>query len=714
MRRSLVTIITAFAMLLAAAPTVRPSSIEFTDAAAPRQIKWPKKSIAIALSASLSSPGANVKAGSDVFGAVRRALSRWAAIADLTFAEVSSTANSISHGSGGDGVSLITIADTPENNSIFGSADIAGRTRIFYDRISGAIVEADVVINPHPAAADGAPMQFSTDGTPGTYDLEATFMHELGHFLGLEHSSVVGSTMQPRQGVNGVYKLPALTERTLSETDRTAVRSLYGPAIGSGAIEGKLLNASLGSVANPFGAAHVWVEDTATGRVVGSSDVSQSNGSYRIADIPPGHYRVLADYSHGLSFATEGSTSPAAKSAVGQVRAFRTTEVSNEAVVNANVATLVDFASSPAQNAAPFLKPILIGTNGELSTTPVPAEAGKRFTFYVAGDGVDQVSASGVSVTSPYLAVDPGSLVRQQFGSSFPVISFDIIVAANASFGDYSIRLQSNTGEVAYVPGCITIDPGVESSFPNPADDARFFVTQHYRDFLAREPDRGGLEYWVNKLAHCESDSDCIRARRIEISASFFIETEFQETGSFVYRLYQAALGRRPAFSEFEGDRSVVGTAFKSGKEALATVLVRRQEFLQKYPATLEAEQFVDSLLSSVLKNSGVGLSSERAALVASYDGSDAGRARIVSLIADNALFSKSEYSRAFVLMQYFSYLRRDPDEGGYKFWLNTLNRKLPIDPTAYRSVVCAFINSAEYQERFGMLVTHSDKECTP
>ena len=62
--------------------------------------------------------------------------------------------------------------------------------------------------------------------------------------------------------------------------------------------------------------------------------------------------------------------------------------------------------------------------------------------------------------------------------------------------------------------------------------------------------------------------------------------------------------------------------------------------------------------------------------------------------------------------MQYFSYLRRDPDESGYNFWVNVLKSKPSRDPEAARAMVCAFLNSAEYQGRFGMLITHSSNEC--
>ena len=83
----------------------------------------------------------------------------------------------------------------------------------------------------------------------------------------------------------------------------------------------------------------------------------------------------------------------------------------------------------------------------------------------------------------------------------------------------------------------------------NPSDTTEYFVRQQYLDFLGREPDQGGFEYWVGQLNQCGSDADCTRQRRIDVSAAFFASEEFQQTGSYIYGLYAGALGRTPGFS---------------------------------------------------------------------------------------------------------------------------------------------------------------------
>src|SRR4029453_18808224 len=81
---------------------------------------------------------------------------------------------------------------------------------------------------------------------------------------------------------------------------------------------------------------------------------------------------------------------------------------------------------------------------------------------------------------------------------------------------------------------------------PNRIDDPQFFVTQHYRDFLNREPDASGLAFWVNEITSCGTNAQCIQVKRVNVSAAFFLSIEFQETGYLVYRFYKAGYGNLP------------------------------------------------------------------------------------------------------------------------------------------------------------------------
>ncbi|HEV2914306.1 MAG TPA: matrixin family metalloprotease [Pyrinomonadaceae bacterium] len=443
MRRSITALILVAIITMAGSRPALSYTLQFTDGSSSVRIRWPNNVVTISLSTSLGAPPANIKAGSDVMGAARRALLEWAGASNIRFVEASSSAQSISPSNGGDSVSLITVANTAENAALFTGSDRPGRTRVFFDPATGLISEADIALNPSA--------QFSTDGTFGTYDLEAVLTHELGHLLGLEHSGMVGATMQPRLALNGLYTLPAFSARTLSEDDRAGARSLYGPQVGQGAIAGSV---SYAGGAPAYGA-HVWAQDIKTGRSIAGS-ITSASGAYRIEDLPPGQYRLIAEHLNGNVVASEIASSGGAYAGLTNPQAaFRATEVTNPVTITAATTTPLNISLSGGE---PFLNPRLLGINGQLSTIAVPVEPGRTYTVYVGGDGLDQVAAQGITVTSPYMTVEASSLVLQQLGTTYPIISFNVRVEGDVPAGDYDLRFRSNNGEVAYIAGGLTVD----------------------------------------------------------------------------------------------------------------------------------------------------------------------------------------------------------------------------------------------------------------
>jgi Matrixin len=672
-----------------------------------RRIKWPRRSIEVALSNSLLSPGAHIKPGSDVVGAAKRALSRWSSVASINFVISWSSETSVSPADDRDGLSLLTIADTLDNEA-FNADSTTGRTRVFFDPETGAIQEADISINPTPRSAEGADLQFSTDGTPGTYDLEATFTHEIGHLLGLDHSNVLASTMLSHQAFNGTYGLPAFTERTLSEDDRQNVRRLYGPRHRVGKIEGRLFDTSNGPILVPASSVHVWAENIATGRLV-ASDITAEDGAYLLSELLPGKYRIIVGASAGNVSSGSFPTTVA-----GGQRRVASVEIANQVNVKADTVTTVNYNLLFAQSTAAKLSPKLIGLNGDLSVVALPLQPGKRFKVYLSGEGIDNVPGTSISVNSPYFTVDAATLAKEQLPTSMPVVSFELNVATNAPFGDYTLRLQSNSGEVAHVPGAITIDPGVATSAPNPIDDSRFFINQHYKDVTGREAPADAVELLASRLADCGSRSDCLRARKLDISTGLLLQEEMLVSANFVYGLYHAGLGRRPKLSEFESDRSVINNEgdTEANRLALAVAFVERPEFERKYTRATKAEEFVDALIASINQTSGINLLSDKHSLSALYDGTNMGRARILIRLAEQPNLIEAQYNHTLVLMHYFAYLKRDPDKNGFDSWLNVLKKQPLRDPAAARLMVCSFVNSAEYQSRFAMVATHTPGEC--
>jgi uncharacterized repeat protein (TIGR01451 family) len=251
------------------------------------------------------------------------------------------------------------------------------------------------------------------------------------------------------------------------------------------------------------------------------------------------------------------------------------------------------------------------------------------------------------------------------------------------------------------------LDNDTAAPTTNPLDNTEFFVRQQYLDFLSREPDPGGLSFWKNEIDQCGANQACIRLRRIGVSAAFFIEAEFQQTGGFVYGLYKGGLGRQPNYAEFTLDRSkvVAGANLAASKEALANDFVQRSEFSQQYPAAMTNSEFVNKLFDTA------GLTPFTAERQQQIDAMNAGktRAQVLRDVIENLQFKARELNPSFVLMQYFGYLRRDPDPGGYAFWLDILNNR---EPNNYLAMVCAFLTSSEYQQRFSPIVTRGNSEC--
>jgi len=247
----------------------------------------------------------------------------------------------------------------------------------------------------------------------------------------------------------------------------------------------------------------------------------------------------------------------------------------------------------------------------------------------------------------------------------------------------------------------------------NPLDTPEYFVRQQYVDILGREPDEAGFNYWSDQILACGNDAGCTRARRTDVAAAFFISAENQASGSYIYDVYAGALGRGPAFSEYAVDRQQVvgGDTLDTAKTVFAQNFVQRSEFLTKYASALTAEAFVDTLIQSA-QASGVDLSSERATLISLYGQTTdlvSSRAAVIRSLADDAAFKQSQYNSSFVLTEYFSYLRRDVDRNGYDFWVGVLNTG---DAGNYRGMVCLFTTSAEYQNRFSSVVSHSNTDC--
>lgn len=423
------------------------------------------------------------------------------------------------------------------------------------------------------------------------------------------------------------------------------------------------------------------------------------------------------------------------------------------------------------------------------------------------------------------------------------------------------------------------LDNDVAPSATNPIDNTNFFVRQQYLDFLNREADTSGFNFWTNNIESCGANAQCREVKRIDTSAAFFLSIEFQKTGLLTYTTYRTAFGTSasssPApvlYGNFMRDTQALqkdlvfgqptfDAQLEANKVAYFNDFVTRPEFVAKYPSTLTNAQYVDALLATAnltpaetrlfvvnltnsqevpptapttttgaarpasfgtarfqlnaaqtamtftatisnidingvqtadtndnlvaahihasasvapgvngpvvwgffgtpfndnnpndqvfFPNPGVGgtfsgkwdapegngttLAAQlsnlrqgrayinfhtsqfpggeirgnfpaedafRNSLVAGLDGSTLTRAGVLRAIAEAEELQTREFNSAFVTMEYFGYLRRDPDTAGFNFWLNKLNAFNGNFVQA--EMVKAFLSSSEYRQRFG------------
>ncbi len=384
-------------------------------------LRWRAPVIRLAISNSLLRPGSNIKADSDVSGAIKRSLAAWSDVAEVEFASVESDRQSISpSGVAGDGVSLITIAQTPENVMLF-SRDPSGesaRTRVFYNRI-GTITEADIVLNPF--------LQFSTDGTFGTFDLESTLTHEIGHLLGIRHSGVIGSAMSEslaRNNETSTLNGP----RKLATSDIASVRQKYGASNAEdccASVTGKLAARSANGIA-------VWAEENGTGRVSAWTETA-TDGSFELGGMPSGSYSLLWRRSDGNSNSTIGY--------LGMIR------------LHAGDTSSVSQKLEPVDAGEELL---FVGLNSQLTDSSITLEAGREHIVFLGGTAVDRQGLV-VEFNSPFLTVVPGTIRPHDFGDDLSVISFVLRISPEAPPGLYSIFATREDSISAALPGAVTV-----------------------------------------------------------------------------------------------------------------------------------------------------------------------------------------------------------------------------------------------------------------
>jgi hypothetical protein len=284
----------------------------------------------------------------------------------------------------------------------------------------------------------------------------------------------------------------------------------------------------------------------------------------------------------------------------------------------------------------------------------------------------------------------------------------------------FTIRLLNFKGAVAgtNIVATVTItDNDTGPATRNPIDDQPFFIRMQYKDFLGREAEIEGFEFWDDRMNNCPAGQIC---DRVDTSKRFFESDEFNERGFYCFRLYDVSLGRFPLYAEFLRDVARLNgyqslTEQRQSKDAYLLEFINTQEFKTLYGQYLTADLsratdaagFVDALATKA----GV-TPANRQSLIDNLQ-----RAVTDPLYRDPAhtledfiltqeISSQGTrfYDRARIVMQYFGYLRRDPEPGGFNFWWDQLTNPARGHLKDYRFMVKGFIDSDEYRFRFAQI----------
>jgi len=239
------------------------------------------------------------------------------------------------------------------------------------------------------------------------------------------------------------------------------------------------------------------------------------------------------------------------------------------------------------------------------------------------------------------------------------------------------------------------LDDDTTLSSSNPIDGVDFFITEQYIDFLGRMPDAGGFANWQATLGPCPNggfgEFDNPNCDRIHVAAGFFQSDEFLNRGYWAFRFYMVSYNQRPTYAQFIPDMAQVGgpkspAEEEASKVAFADAFVQRPEFTSRYPG-LSGQALANALLQTA------GLPNSTFTVTGSMT-----NGQILRGIAETTDVLNKFLVDGTVAIQYFGFLRRDPDTIGYQNNLATLRS----DPNNLRHMIFIFIYSTEYRGRFG------------
>jgi Calx-beta domain len=359
-------------------------------------------------------------------------------------------------------------------------------------------------------------------------------------------------------------------------------------------------------------------------------------------------------------------------------------------------------ASSPLPNTVQFSSTDYSVSEGsprvDITLSRSGDTSGAASVSYVTNDAAGLQNCDMVNgLASPRCDYE-NTIGTVQFAAGETSKSFSVAIVddsyaeGNESF-TVSLTGASGTTLASQTAASVMIMDNDSANGADPIDDTNFFVRQQYIDFLGREPDPPGFDGWVSTINNCSGDTT--QCDRIHVSQLFFQSAEFQSRGYFVYRFYSVGLGRKPDYAEFVPDLARVSgfldaSQLEAAKTHFVSDFMERPAFIAKYTG-LSNSEYVNALCQTA----GVTLPNQQD-LIDSLDNNSASRALVLRQIVESGEVSARYFNQSFAVMEYFGYLRRDPD-AMYLNWIDVLDQSGDS-----RSMVDGFVNSTEYRLRFG------------
>ncbi|HKP35791.1 MAG TPA: choice-of-anchor V domain-containing protein, partial [Pyrinomonadaceae bacterium] len=264
-----------------------------------------------------------------------------------------------------------------------------------------------------------------------------------------------------------------------------------------------------------------------------------------------------------------------------------------------------------------------------------------------------------------------------------------------------NITLSSPTGATLGTTSsaAVIISDDAGEGGANPIDGTAFYVRMLYVDLLSREPEASGLAGWVHRIDFCgQPNEPPPHCDRVTVGGDGFLRSaEFFDREFYVIRLYRTGLGRILRYDDVADLAYVSGflsdADLELNKQELVNDIMARSEFASIYNSLSNA-QYVDTLIQTAVVTLPPGV---RDGWVNSLNSSAKTRAQIYRELSERQEVSNKYLHEAQVVSCYYGFFTRNPD-GAYFNYL----QRLDSGEINLGDLANAFINAAEYRQRFG------------